>query len=72
MTSIALGVFIIFILYIMFWIIKNDGARSIGDQTGFIRMHDPSGAVHKPAGQSGHRRRQVAKPRPSERTRKRR
>lgn len=42
MTSIALGVFIIFIIYVMVWSIRNDGARSIAEQTGFIRMRRPS------------------------------
>ena len=59
MTSIALGVFIIFIIYIMIWSIKNDNAASIGDQTGFIRMRDLSGATRKPNGQAGRRRRQA-------------
>jgi hypothetical protein len=42
MTSIALAIFILFIVYVMVWSIKNDGAASIGEQTGFIRMLDPS------------------------------
>jgi hypothetical protein len=42
MTSIALGVFIVFILYIMIWSIKNDGVRSIREQTGLIRMRESS------------------------------
>ena len=41
MTSIALGVFIVFIIYVMVWSIRNDDARSIRDQTGFIRMRLP-------------------------------
>ncbi|MGD1876718.1 MAG: hypothetical protein ACFB13_04365 [Kiloniellaceae bacterium] len=42
MTSIALGVFIVFIIYVMIWSIRNDGARSIREQTGFIRMRVPA------------------------------
>ena len=60
MTSIALGVFIIFIIYIMIWSIKNDGARSIGEQTGLIRMRDPSTAPRKSGGRSDHRRTSTA------------
>lgn len=62
MTSIALGVFIIFIIYVMIWSIKNDGAKSIRDQTGLIRMRDPSNAAHKSAGRRGHRRHEAAAP----------
>jgi hypothetical protein len=42
MTSIALGVFVLFIVYVMVWSIKNDQMRSISEQTGFIRMRDPA------------------------------
>jgi len=42
MTSIALGVFIILIIYVMVWSIRNDDARSIRDQTGLIRMRVPA------------------------------
>lgn len=55
MTSIALGVFIVFILYVMFWSIRNDRAKSIAEQTGFLRMRDSSGAGRKSTGASGHR-----------------
>lgn len=34
--SILLGVF--GILYIVFWLVKNDGVKSIQDQKGFIKM----------------------------------
>ncbi|GEQ96453.1 hypothetical protein JCM17844_00900 [Iodidimonas gelatinilytica] len=34
--SILLGVF--GILYIVFWLVKNDGAKSIQDQKGLIKM----------------------------------
>lgn len=47
MTSIALAACIVFIIYVMIWSLKNDGARSIDDQTGFLRMRDP--AKEKPA-----------------------
>jgi hypothetical protein len=60
MTSIALGVFITFIIYIMIWSIKNDGARSISEQTGLIRMRDPSTAPRKSGGRSEPRRTSTA------------
>lgn len=53
MTSIALAIFTAAIVYVMVWSIKNEDARSIGDQTGFIRMRDPSGATKKPGERSG-------------------
>jgi hypothetical protein len=70
MTSVALGVFIIFILYVMIWSIRNDKVRSIFDQTGLIKMRGPSATPRKSARRFGLRRRQAAKSR-SERTRKR-
>lgn len=66
MTSIALGVFIIFIIYVMIWSIKNDDAGSINDQTGFIRMRAPTGADRKSADRPNRRRGQTAVPRRSE------
>jgi uncharacterized membrane protein len=42
MTAIALVIFVIAILYVMVWSIKNEDARSISDQTGFIKMRDSS------------------------------
>jgi hypothetical protein len=42
MTSIALGAFVVAIIYVMIWSIKNDGVRSISEQTGFIKMRDLS------------------------------
>ena len=51
MTSIALVVFIGFIVYVMVWSIKNDSARSISEQTGVIRMRDSSTTPRKPGGQ---------------------
>lgn len=44
MTSIALGVFIVFIVYVVIWSMRNDGAKSLRDQTGIIRMRVPKGA----------------------------
>jgi hypothetical protein len=44
MISIALGLFIVAIVYIAIWSIKNDGVRSIEDQSGFIRMRVPTKA----------------------------
>jgi hypothetical protein len=55
MTSIALGLFILFIVYVIVWSIKNDGAKSIGHQTGIIKMRDPT-VGGKPNGRSSHRR----------------
>lgn len=49
MVSIALGIFIIIILYIIFWSMKNDKARTIGEQTGFISMREPAAHVQKAA-----------------------
>ena len=56
MTAIALAIFIVAILYVMIWSIRNDGRRSIGEQTGFLRMRDPSSTARKPGEQRGHRR----------------
>ena len=47
MTAIALAVFIVFIAYVMVWSIKNDGLRSIGEQSGWIRMRDPHSGTRK-------------------------
>lgn len=41
MTSIALALFIVFIVYVMIWSIRNDGARSIREQNGYIKMRVP-------------------------------
>jgi len=41
MTAIALAVFIVFIIYVMIWSIRNDGVRSIREQTGYIKMRVP-------------------------------
>lgn len=38
LTSIGLGVFIACVIYVAIWSVKNDGAMSIEDQVGFIRM----------------------------------
>ena len=42
MTSIALGLFILAVIYVAVWSIKNDGRRSIRDQNGIIRMRVPA------------------------------
>lgn len=58
MTSIALGLFVIAIIYVAVWSIKNDGLRSIRDQSGFIRMRVPrQAAVRKAKRQSAASRR---------------
>lgn len=41
LASIGLGIFILGIIYVAIWSTRNDGAPSIGDQTGFIRMRMP-------------------------------
>jgi hypothetical protein len=71
MTSIALGIFIIFIIYIMIWSIKNDDVSSIGEQTGFIRMRNPSNTAAKSTRQPNHRRPQTTGSRRSERMNRR-
>jgi hypothetical protein len=50
MTAIALVIFVIAILYVMVWSIKNEDARSISDQTGFIKMRDSSKAPRHSSG----------------------
>jgi hypothetical protein len=57
MTSIAFGAVIIFILYVMIWSIKNDGAKSIGDQSGLIRMRELAKAHRKATGRNRQGRR---------------
>ena len=52
MTAIALAVFTLFIAYVMLWSIKNDNARSIAEQTGWIRMRDPKGTGRKAKGKT--------------------
>lgn len=44
MVSIALGLFILCVIYVAVWSVMNDGARSIDDQKGFIRMRVPAKA----------------------------
>ena len=55
MTAIALVIFVIGILYVMIWSMKNEDARSISDQTGFIRMRKPPATSGK-VSRSGHGR----------------
>lgn len=52
MTGIALALFTLFIAYIIIWSFKNDRARSIGDQSGLIRMRDPRHARRKLQGKA--------------------
>jgi len=42
MVSIALGLFILCVIYVAAWSVMNDGARSIDDQKGFIKMRVPA------------------------------
>lgn len=41
LVSIALGIFIACVIYVAIWSVQNDGARSIAEQTGPIRMRVP-------------------------------
>jgi hypothetical protein len=50
MTAIALAIFTLFIAYVMIWSIKNDHLRSIGEQSGLIKMRDPLGRKRKSKG----------------------
>jgi hypothetical protein len=70
MTSFALGAFIIFVLYVIIWSIRNDGAASIGEQNGLIRMRETSRDARKSTG-AGHRSHQTAPRLPSEPARRR-
>lgn len=40
-VSIAFGIFILGVIYVAYWSVKNDAAKSIEDQVGFIRMRVP-------------------------------
>ncbi len=42
MVSIAMGVFILVILYVIFWTMRNDKVNSIDEQRGLINMRDPA------------------------------
>ena len=52
MTAIALALFTLFIAYVMIWSIQNDNVRSIGEQSGLIRMRDPHRAKRKSKGKA--------------------
>lgn len=41
LASIALGIFILCVIYVAYWSVKNDAAKSIDEQAGFIRMRLP-------------------------------
>ncbi len=41
MQSIYFGIFVLLIGWVIFWSIKNDRARSIGDQKGLFSMRLP-------------------------------
>ena len=55
LVSIALGVFILCVIYVAYWSVKNDSAKSIEEQVGFIKMRAPKSSSRRPAGPS-HRR----------------
>ena len=57
MVAIALVIFTAAIIYVMIWSMKNEDARSIGDQTGLIKMRDPTSSAGKssdPRGRAAH------------------
>src|SRR3546814_968273 len=58
MSSIALGIFILAIIYVVLWSVINDDARSFRDQKGIIRMRIPpvDDAQESNASHSGARR----------------
>jgi hypothetical protein len=58
LVSIALGIFIAGVIYVTIWSVANDTAKSIEDQTGFIRMRVPK----KPRARAAKRERQSAVP----------
>lgn len=41
LVSIALGIFILCVIYAAYWSVKNDAAGSIEEQVGFIKMRLP-------------------------------
>lgn len=60
MVSIALGIFILGIVYVIVWSIMNDKAGAIRDQTGFLRMRVPPG--QEPEGGQPAARPRLARP----------
>ena len=42
MVSIAMGVFVLVILYVLFWSVRNDKVDSVEEQRGLINMRDPA------------------------------
>ena len=53
MVSIALGIFIFGIGYVIFWSVRNDNVSSIEEQNGFIKMPDPASHKRKIAAKLG-------------------
>jgi hypothetical protein len=49
LVSIALGLFILCVVYVAYWSVKNDAAKSIDDQGGFLRMRRPKSPRVPPA-----------------------
>ena len=41
MTSIAFGLALLSIVYIIFWSLRNDDVKDLGEQKGLLRMKAP-------------------------------
>ena len=41
MASIAFGLALLSIVYIIFWSVRNDGVKHLGEQKGLLRMKAP-------------------------------
>ena len=53
MDSIGIGISIFFVVYLIYWLIKNDGASSIGAQTGLLKMKADDEEAAKMGGAQG-------------------
>lgn len=49
LVSLAFGIFILCVVYVAYWSVKNDAAGSIEEQVGFLRMRLPRNARTQPA-----------------------
>ena len=41
MAGIAFGLALLSIVYIIFWSVRNDGVKALGEQKGLLRMKAP-------------------------------
>lgn len=48
LVSISLGIFILCVIYVAYWSVKNDALGSIEEQVGFIRMRVPKKPASRP------------------------